>query len=102
MPESTQPGTSDAEANPALVTIRKALMLPEFDALNAQQRMAPRPRPIRRPDLPGAARLAAVLVLMYPDAPTAHTDPVLYFPLMRRPEYDGVHSGQISLPGGSC
>jgi 8-oxo-dGTP pyrophosphatase MutT (NUDIX family) len=102
MPESPSPGTSSAAANTTLLTIRKALMLPEFDALNAQSRMAPRTRPIRRPELPGAARLAAVLVLMYPNAPTAHSDPVLYFPLMRRPEYNGVHSGQISLPGGSC
>src|SRR5210317_681881 len=23
-----------------------------------------------------------------------------YFPIIQRPEYDGMHSGQISLPGG--
>ena len=40
-------------------------------------------------------RLAAsVLILLYP------VDGVLTFVLMRRTEYEGVHSGQISLPGG--
>src|SRR5258708_20970256 len=74
--------------------VRKALALPDFDPLAAQVRMAPRPRPIRRVGLPGDPRLAAVLVLLYP------LDSVLHFPLMRRAEYEGVHSGQISLPGG--
>ncbi len=87
-----------------LAAVRTALTLPDFDAVNAQWRMAPRPRPIRRTDLPGAPRLAAVLILMYPadvlDA-AAQADKALHFALMRRPEYDGVHSGQISLPGGS-
>jgi len=95
-------GTSAPTAT--LATIRKAFTLPDFDAINAQWRMAPRPRPIRRADLPGAPRLASVLILMYPadvlDA-AGQTDKVLHFALMRRPEYDGVHSGQISLPGGS-
>jgi 8-oxo-dGTP pyrophosphatase MutT (NUDIX family) len=36
-----------------------------------------------------------VLILLYP------INGILSFPLMRRPEYEGVHSGQISLPGGS-
>ena len=76
--------------------VRKALALSAFDHLAAQKLMAPRPpRPLRRGDLPGSARLAAVLVLLYP------VDGILTFPLMRRPEYEGVHSGQISLPGGS-
>jgi 8-oxo-dGTP pyrophosphatase MutT (NUDIX family) len=41
------------------------------------------------------AQKAAVLICLYPDK-----DNNLYVPLIRRNEYDGVHSGQISLPGG--
>ncbi|MEM7299032.1 MAG: CoA pyrophosphatase [Bacteroidota bacterium] len=40
------------------------------------------------------ARKGAVLILFYP-----HLDST-YFPLIQRPLYDGVHSGQIALPGG--
>jgi 8-oxo-dGTP pyrophosphatase MutT (NUDIX family) len=39
-------------------------------------------------------KLAGVMVLMYPDDVSAS------FVLMRRNEYPGVHSGQISFPGG--
>jgi 8-oxo-dGTP pyrophosphatase MutT (NUDIX family) len=45
--------------------------------------------------LPGNdARIAAVMILLYP------TKGSIYTVLMQRPEYDGIHSGQISLPGG--
>jgi 8-oxo-dGTP pyrophosphatase MutT (NUDIX family) len=40
------------------------------------------------------ARLAAVLILLYPENGSLHTV------FMQRPEYDGVHGGQISFPGG--
>lgn len=38
--------------------------------------------------------LGGVLLLLYPK------NGEVYMPLMKRPEYDGVHSGQISFPGG--
>jgi len=44
--------------------------------------------------VPDDARLSSVLILLYPD------HEAIAFPLMLRPEYRGVHSGQISLPGG--
>lgn len=47
---------------------------------------------IKIPDNP---RKGAVLILLY------ETNNTLRFPLIIRPLYDGVHSGQISLPGGS-
>jgi 8-oxo-dGTP pyrophosphatase MutT (NUDIX family) len=81
--------------NITLDDVRRALALPAFDSMSAQLRMAPKPRPIRRQNVPNQPRQAAVLILLYP------VDGVLTFPLMRRPEYEGVHSGQISLPGGS-
>jgi len=43
----------------------------------------------------GQWREAAVLILLYEDGGTAR------FPLMLRPSGDGVHAGQVSLPGGS-
>ncbi len=54
----------------------------------------------KRPDLEAARRAdpppreSAVLVLIYPKEGLAHTV------LMLRPAYDGVHSGQVSFPGG--
>jgi 8-oxo-dGTP pyrophosphatase MutT (NUDIX family) len=45
--------------------------------------------------LPGNdARIAAVMILLYPYEGSVFTV------LMQRPEYDGIHSGQISFPGG--
>ncbi|WP_439558979.1 NUDIX hydrolase [Dyadobacter sp.] len=39
-------------------------------------------------------RKSAVLILFYP-----HKNEI-YFPLILRPAYDGVHSGQVAFPGG--
>src|ERR1035437_521756 len=47
------------------------------------------------PRLPGKnARIAAVLILLYPQNGSIHTV------FMQRPDYNGVHGGQISFPGG--
>lgn len=40
------------------------------------------------------ARQSSVLILIYPKSGVYHTITIL------RPQYDGVHSGQISFPGG--
>jgi len=42
----------------------------------------------------GRVRDAAVLILLF------EKDGEVYFPLTLRHEYEGVHSGQVSLPGG--
>jgi len=44
--------------------------------------------------VPSSAIPSGVLILLYPD------NGDIYFVLMRRPDYTGVHSRQISLPGG--
>lgn len=44
--------------------------------------------------IPNNARICAVLVLFY------EKDKRLTFCLIRRSEYDGLHSGQMALPGG--
>lgn len=47
------------------------------------------------PRTPGPDAIeAAVLILMFPEKGSVHTV------LMQRPDYDGVHGGQISFPGG--
>lgn len=43
---------------------------------------------------PHLARKGAVLILFYQKGPD------WYFPLIQRPTYDGVHSGQVAFPGG--
>ena len=42
----------------------------------------------------GPPMQGGVALVLYPDQGT------WYVPLMKRPVYSGVHSGQISLPGG--
>ncbi|MFY0593022.1 MAG: CoA pyrophosphatase [Roseivirga sp.] len=58
--------------------------------------MAPRPisesRFKENPAQP--ARPGGVMVLLYPK------DGDIYLPLMKRPVYEGAHSGQVSFPGG--
>lgn len=62
----------------------------------AHKKMMPKSRvnyPVSSPS--GLApKEGSVLILLYPKGDK------LYFPLMLRPNYNGVHGGQISLPGG--
>lgn len=77
--------------------VRAALALDGFDPLEARRTMSPVPRVLRRPDSRlGAPHQASVIMLLYPG------EHGLSLPLIRRAEHPGdVHSGQISLPGGS-
>lgn len=58
--------------------------------------MSPIPVDTRRfePILPADHRKSGVLILFYPDESGA------FFPLIKRPEYVGFHSGQVAFPGG--
>jgi 8-oxo-dGTP pyrophosphatase MutT (NUDIX family) len=58
--------------------------------------MAPQPIDLRRfdPKLPENHRKSGVLLLFYPESRQS------FFPLIKRPDYPGVHGGQIALPGG--
>jgi len=62
----------------------------------AQYRMAPRPRRggERYDQARSDARRGGVLILFYPHRGA------LYLPLILRPTYNGVHSGQVGFPGG--
>jgi len=74
----------------------KADLLLELPGIDAHLKLAPE---IRINDLktlqqPTNALESAVLILLYPYQSKLHTVVIL------RNEYDGTHSGQISLPGG--
>ncbi|HRH66248.1 MAG TPA: CoA pyrophosphatase [Bacteroidia bacterium] len=72
---------------------RLALPLPGREA---QLKMAHAERKLNlaRYKVPQDARWGSVLILLYEDEGT------IKFPLILRSDYDGVHSGQIGLPGG--
>lgn len=75
--------------------LKKRLAKP-LPGRNAQARMAPMPIDENRfnenPKNP--ARPGGVMILLYPK------NGEIYLPLMKRPSYDGAHSGQVSFPGG--
>lgn len=92
---------------PTIDQLRRVLAGP-LPGLAAQIKMAPEPRAGQpnRWERPVDCREASVLVLLYPHVARlynscANSDNLeLYLVLTRRPEYPGVHGGQISLPGG--
>ncbi len=75
--------------------LRKEL-LKDLPGTDVQWEMASSDRMIRNfPRTPGKdARAASVLILLYPFNGSVHTV------FMQRPDYNGVHGGQISFPGG--
>ncbi len=83
----------NAEDLPQLLAARLLRPLP---GPMVNSRFEPRPRLWRHYDwLPPDARLAAVLLLVYP-----HQDR-WQVPLTLRPEHLPAHAGQVSLPGGA-
>jgi len=86
---------------PTIEDIRTELAGP-LPGKAGQIKMAPEPPAgtiFDRWDETDDCREAAVLLLLYPHLPQGDR-PELHLALMRRPEYPGVHSGQISFPGG--
>lgn len=77
--------------------VRAAIGLEGFDVATAHRLMSPQPRVLDRPATrPGQPRQASVLLLVFP------AEDGLSLLLTRRAEHpNDVHSGQISLPGGS-
>lgn len=74
----------------------KTALKSESLGMSAQKEMAPLPDISQRFDRESAkkARQSAVMILLYEEAG------VIKFPLIVRPQYPGVHSGQVALPGG--
>src|SRR5690554_6386191 len=75
----------------------KALQEP-LPGTRAHAKMAPSARPLPPTYFSGqgSPRQSSVLILLYPGQDG------LYLPFIQRPVYEGPHSGQISLPGGTC
>lgn len=78
------------------ITKLKAEFNKDLPGTEVQWQMASSNRMVRNfPGVPGKdARIAAVLILLYPHNGSIQT---LF---MQRHNYDGVHGGQISFPGG--
>ncbi len=76
--------------------ILRSEILRGLPGTGVQWQMSSNSRMIRDfPKIPGKdAREASVLILLYPSGGSIFTV------FMQRPDYDGVHGGQISFPGG--
>lgn len=74
----------------------ESLLSEELPGLKAHRLMAPYQRKSAKDviDTQVDVRHAATMMLLYP------RNNVWYFALMLRPDYDGVHGGQVSFPGG--
>lgn len=74
----------------------KLEILKELPGTEVQWQMASSDRMVRDfPRTPGTdAKVAAVLILLFPNRGSVHTV------FMQRPDYNGIHGGQISFPGG--
>ena len=67
----------------------------ELPGDNAHQQMMAQPIGQRfKMEYEKPPRKGAVMIVLYPD------EGKIYFPLMQRPPYQGIHGGQVSLPGG--
>ena len=79
-----------------LEELLKAEIKKGLPGTEVQWQMASSDRMVRNfPRIPGPdAKVAAVLILLFPEIGSVHTV------LMQRPEYKGIHGGQISFPGG--
>ena len=79
------------------ITALKEKLSGALPGMESQMKMVPeaRRREIENRSHAKDARKAAVLICFYPEE-----DGEISLVLIRRNEYDGVHSGQISFPGG--
>src|SRR5687768_14090997 len=86
----------DKATHAALFKLIKKRLEQALPGVAAQERMASSIRTALQlkthPD--DLTRKSAVLILLYPSAEQ------IYFPMIVRPVYTGVHSGQVAFPGG--
>lgn len=78
-----------------LEVLQEALNCP-LPGRESHLRMSPLPIDVRRftTPLPQAHKKSAVLILFYP------REQGVFFPLIKRPSYPGIHSDQVGFPGG--
>lgn len=89
-------GTKKQELLIALIEQIQSRLTKNLPGARAQANMAPAPDLPERFDLEQrkSARKSAVLILLYQESGKVK------FPLIVRQKYEGVHSGQVALPGG--
>ena len=91
---------------PPLLALQERLRRADLPGQAAHRLLKPAPldgREVTWPQPDENHQQAAVLMLLYPRDPDGQGSELpgnLHLILMRRPDYDGVHAGQISLPGG--
>lgn len=84
------------QTNLTFITQLKEKLSGTLPSYAAHDKMASENRKSRgRLKVPADARLSAVLILLSP-----LSDGDFKLPLILRPQYDGVHSGQMAFPGG--
>jgi 8-oxo-dGTP pyrophosphatase MutT (NUDIX family) len=77
-----------------IVSRLEILLRQPLPGIEGQLSMAPMPIDTKRFHIREDHRKGAVLMLLFPDQSSA------FVPFIKRPEYPGVHGGQVSFPGG--
>lgn len=77
-----------------IVNRLEILLRQPLPGMEGQLSMAPMPIDTKRFQIRVDHRKGAVLMLLFPDQSNA------FVPFIKRPEYPGVHGGQVSFPGG--
>ncbi|WP_040478391.1 NUDIX hydrolase [Mariniradius saccharolyticus] len=77
-----------------IVNRLEILLRQPLPGIEGQLSMAPMPIDTKRFQIREDHRKGAVLMLLFPDQSSA------FVPFIKRPEYPGVHGGQVSFPGG--
>lgn len=80
--------------NSTFEQLRKRLAAEQLPGHTAHAKMMVPGRNLSPAKIKPNPRISAVLLVLYED------EGLLHFPLILRPQYDGVHGGQMALPGG--
>ncbi|MDD3875612.1 MAG: CoA pyrophosphatase [Bacteroidales bacterium] len=92
---TVQYNTSEMEFAQTILKLKEKLDEKKLPGISAHELMLPKNRPLKIPEnLKNPQKLCSVLILLYPK------DNSIFSVLTERNTYDGIHSGQISLPGG--
>ncbi|CAN5523560.1 CoA pyrophosphatase [soil metagenome] len=82
--------------NEGFIKLLEQYLKEELPGTKAHRLLAPSNRELSNYQFikEGKEKAGSVLILLYP------SNGEIFIPLMQRPDYQGIHSGQISFPGG--